>query len=163
MSYIRHYLQLCKKYIRNKQGAVAVEFALVFTVVFTTLMFVFELCRLIYVMGAINLTIAEAGRFGAYQESQSVIEANFRRSLARNMNNWPLINKVNDIQINVQYCTDVNDYLSDRCTSKPGDSRFLLIYNVDYHYRPVFFYFPGDVMNSIISEKAAIIYEHTLY
>lgn len=164
MSYIRHYLQLYKIYIRNKQGVIAVEFALVFTVVMMVLLFVFELCRLIYLIGAINLTIAEAGRHGAYQESQTVIEANFRSALEKNMNNWPLFKKVNEnIHVNIQYCLDVNDYLQNGCTSSPGDSRFLIIYNVDYHYKPIFFYFPGDVMNSILSEKAAIIYEHSLY
>lgn len=163
MSYIRNFLQLFKANIKNKQGVVAVEFALVFIVVITALMFIFELCRLIYIVGAINLTIAEAGRYGAYQESQTTIETNFHNALKKNMDNWPLFNKTNEIKINIQYCSTIHEYLNNQCASSPGYSRYLLIYNVNYHYKPIFFYFPGDLMNSIISEKAAIIYEHSLY
>jgi tight adherence protein E len=151
---------------REHKGVAAVEFALVIFPFLLLVLFTMELCRVIFLYAAIDLSISEASQRSSYSGNLNAGGAGrdyaslFRAAFQANTQKMPLLFKDEDVGISVKYCDNIDDVISDSCSSLSADVKPLAIYSVVYHYKPLFFIFSGDIMKNSLARNIVYVQEY---
>lgn len=132
--------------LRNKQrGALSIEFAFVVIAIITIFFFVVEMCRIIYISSAMDVSVSEASRYSSMENGQSVNYSEiFGERLNKDVPLWPLLTSSNRLSVEVAYCNTIQDatyYVSgvnrNGCNSVDSNTP-LAIYTVTYNYELIF-------------------------
>lgn len=149
-------------FLRN-DGAVAVEFAFVVIPFIISILFIMELCRVVYVMSSIDLILSEAGTASVTLTDSSEANAYFDNMINEMASNWPflLYSKDVKVQTNIQYCDSIAQVTNNQCSSSASKA-LLGIYQITVPYEPVFFAFPDSFIQNEMIRKVIFVQEHNL-
>lgn len=157
----RSILSRCKR-ICDNSGAASIEFSVVLIPFLASLLFIMELCRIMYLTAAVDLVLAESARYISLEPSATDYSQSFNRVLNDNIALWPLLASGQPVNVSVSHCAnlaDLRDMVS-RCTMDDADgNRALAVYSLTYHYKPLFFIFSAGKFDSLLSRKVVFIQE----
>ncbi|VTR57431.1 Flp pilus assembly protein TadG [Serratia fonticola] len=131
--YIRTMVLIKKKLIlstKKEQGAVAVEISLIFFPFIFIILFMFEICRVIYISSALDLAVAEASRYAAISQISEVgYQKVFIDKLNKDIPLMPLLTADKNIYVNVNYCSTIEDVIINNCDSISNEKTSCYIYS----------------------------------
>lgn len=144
-----HYLRYsAKRFIASSRGVISVEMALVAPVFIILAAFVFSLCRMFYLVAAIDLAVVEAGKIASVADNN--YETVFKETLESTGTPWVWFVNGDNATLNVQYCESIDQAISEQCVSNPVSPRLypLAIYEIRYKYLPELFssVLPTDIV-----------------
>ncbi|WP_140918317.1 TadE/TadG family type IV pilus assembly protein [Limnobaculum xujianqingii] len=146
--------------LKEEKGAVAVEISLIFIPLIFIILLIFELCRIVYISSALDLAVAEASRYAAISTlTEEDYQAVFYRKLNTDIPFWPLLTRDENLYVDVNYCSTINDVITGNCDNNP-DQKSLAIYNVGYHYTLLFSFMPTATLNSYLQRTVVYVQEY---
>ena len=151
------------RFNKERKGVVAVEFALVFIPFFALVLFTMELSRVIYLYAAIDLSLSEASQRASYAGTAG--EANdyaslFNIAFKNNIEKTPLLFNDDTVDITVKYCDSIDKIIARNCSGSDSSGMPLAMYNISYHYKPVFFIFPSDFLQNSLTRNIIHVQEY---
>lgn len=153
-----------KKLLSRSDGAVAIEFAFVVIPFIISILFIMELCRVVYIMSSIDLILSEAS--SATATRSSIVDNNdYFEKMVNNMSNgWALLLVGKDVKVNtnIEYCATINDLTARRCSTAGLNTSPLAIYEVNVPYSPIFFVFPSSLVQKQMTRRIVLVQEHNL-
>lgn len=153
-----------KKLLSRSEGAVAIEFAFVVIPFIISILFILELCRVVYIMSSIDLILSEAS--SATATRRSIVDNNdYFEKMVNNMSNgWALllVGKNVKVNTNIEYCATMNDLTSRHCSTVGLNTSPLAIYEVNIPYSPIFFVFPSSLVQKQMTRRIVLVQEHNL-
>lgn len=148
-------------WLSSNAGSSAVEFSLVFIPFFMAMLFLAELCRIVFISSALDFILTESGYRASLRSPGSDCNAFFTKALNERLDVWPLFTKKITLGLSILYCDDVTALVdnSKRCSSTNATGKPLALYNVSVNYQPLFFTFPPSVIESRLNRKVAFVQE----
>lgn len=158
------------KWLFSKEdGAATVEFAFVAIPFIISLLFIMELCRIIYIMSSVDLILSEASTETAISTKVSDKDSHFEKMVNDIAKGWALLLVGDNVKITtkIEYCMSIDQLIDDKClpVSQKYDASAtgeLAIYSVTVPYRPLFFMFPGAFVQNSMMRKIVLVQEHKL-
>lgn len=148
------------KKLRKDDGAIAVELSLVIIPFLISILFIIELCRVMYLSSALDVILAESGRYISLDSSVTDYSSAFEQNLKNNAKNWPLLYSGTEVSVTVEHCKNIPDLLNKNCTTGvTADDYFLSVYSFKYSYQPVFFFFSTGFFSSIFERNIVYVQE----
>ncbi len=157
----RSILSKCKR-ICDNSGAASVEFSVVLIPFLASLLFIMELCRILYLTAAVDLVLAESARYISLEPSSTDYSLSFNQMLNDNIVLWPLLASDQPVNVSVSHCEKITDLrnMAIKCTTDDVDGKKVLaVYSLTYHYKPLFFLFSYGKFDSLLSRKVVFIQE----
>lgn len=153
-----------EKLFSRNDGAVAIEFAFVVIPFVISILFIMELCRVVYVMSSVDLILSEAGNASVTLSSASKADEYFDDMINKMAQNWPFLLYSKDIKIqtSIQYCNSITELASSKCSSSYSSDALLSIYQITVPYKPVFFAFPNSLLQNDMVRRVVFVQEHNL-
>lgn len=150
-------------FLRN-DGAVAVEFAFVVIPFIISILFIMELCRVVYVMSSIDLILSEAGTASVTLTNSSKANTYFDKMINEMASNWPFLLYGKDIKVqtSIQYCDSITQLANNQCSSSSASDALLGVYKISVPYEPVFFAFPTSFVQGEMVRSVVFVQEHNL-
>lgn len=151
------------RFNKERKGVVAVEFALVFIPFFTLVLFTMELSRVIYLYAAIDLSLSEASQHASYAgnaDGGNDYTNLFNAAFQQNIEKTPLLFKDDRADITVKYCDSIDKIITKNCSGSNSTGMPLAIYSISYHYKPVFFIFPSNFLQSSLTRNIIHVQEY---
>lgn len=129
-----------KKIFAKEQGSVVVEFSFIFPIFIFLVVFVFEICRYLFISAAIDATLSSAARTSSSQAS-SVVNYNviFRNIIRKESALWGGFIDPSLLSTSVRFCSTVDLAILGSCSSSNSTDRILAYYKVEYNYQPYLF------------------------
>lgn len=158
---VRLLLSKCGMIFSNK-GTASIEFSLVLIPFLVSILFIMELCRVMYLTAAIDLALAESARYTSLEPSVTHYEQNFNKMLNDNIVLWPLLSSGQSVDATVRHCEKISDLrnTASNCTIDDASrKKMLAIYSLTYHYKPLFFIFNDGHFDSLFTRKVIYIQE----
>lgn len=148
----------------RNDGALAIEFAFVAIPFIISILFIMELCRVVYVMSSVDLILSEAGSASVTLTSTSEADEYFDKLINEMANNWPFLlhSKNVKVQTSIQYCNSITQLVSNQCSSSNSSDALLGIYEITIPYKPVFFAFPYSLLQNEMVRSVVFVQEHNL-
>ena len=146
-------------FYRADRGATAVEFSLVFIPFFASLLFIAEMCRVVYISSAIDLILAESAQMASLTTAAENYEPYFNAELNRRMKTWPLLSRNLETVMTIRYCSGIEQAIAEQCSASNREGSPLALYHVQTAYQPMFFIFPTPLLNGELSRTVLLIQE----
>ncbi|ENW6032992.1 TadE/TadG family type IV pilus assembly protein [Salmonella enterica] len=146
----------------NDEGSASVEFTIVLIPFLASLLFIMELCRVMYLTAAVDLVLAESGRYISLEPAVADYSVSFNKMLNDNIVLWPLLSSGQSVDVSVYHCDKISDLLNitSSCTlADDTGKKVLAIYSVTYHYKPLFFFFSAGHFDSLFIRRVVYIQE----
>lgn len=152
------------KFFSRNDGAVVIEFAFVVIPFIISILFIMELCRVVYVMSSVDLILSEAGKASVTLTSTSKADEYFDNLINKMASNWPflLYSKDVKVQTSIQYCNSIAQLTSNKCSSSYSSDALLGVYQITVPYKPVFFAFPNSLLQDDMVRRVVFVQEHNL-
>lgn len=138
----------------KQNGTISIEFVATVPILIILILFFLEMCRMISLCAAIDLALAESGRYTArasisdHQYKQQFISDLKKRN--KSLFNYFLPSAYDGdkgIDVNVTYCASLQDIINNNCND--NSTLKLAIYNINYNYKPLFLSLPNSIKNKI--------------
>lgn len=158
---------MIKRFFNNQSGAVfSIEFAVIAPLFMLFIFAIIELCRLLFIASVLDVITVE----GAYFTAKSEVEMRnysklFYDKVSEEVPLWPLLTSDSALEINIMYCSSINDavnYLTTsggHCSSSPMH-RALAIFSVKYHYSPLVSPSALTSLNDILERQVVVFKEY---
>jgi len=157
-------LKMRRLLLRN-EGFIAIEFALVIIPFIISILFIMEICRVIYIMSSIDIILSETSGAVATSTSTVLDNSNFQKRVAEVSNGWALLLTGKNVKINtnIQYCQTIRNLANNQCTpTAASPTAALAIYEITVPYEPVFFIFPSSFVQKQMFRRVVLIQEHNI-
>ncbi|HHQ7228721.1 TPA: TadE/TadG family type IV pilus assembly protein [Salmonella enterica subsp. enterica] len=154
-------LSKCRMFIKNN-GTASIEFSLVLIPFLASILFILELCRIMYLAAAIDLVLAESARYTSLEPSVTDYEQTFNKMLNDNIVLWPLLSSGQSVDAKVRHCGKISDLVNAAISCTIDDTagnKMLALYSLNYHYKPLFFIFNDGHFDSLLTRKIIYIQE----
>ncbi|EKA2346743.1 pilus assembly protein [Salmonella enterica subsp. enterica serovar Newport] len=154
-------LSRCRMIFSNN-GTASIEFSLVLIPFLASVLFILELCRIMYLTAAIDLVLAESAHYTSLEPSVTDYELSFNKMLNDNIVLWPLLASGQSVDATVLHCDKISDLVNtaSSCTiDDTAGSKILALYSLKYHYKPLFFIFSDGHFDSLFTRKIIYIQE----
>lgn len=135
-----------KKFIKNQKGMIiSIEFAIIVPIFILLFLMFIELSRLLYISTVLDSITIDGSYYTSKTndlDNKQDLEEIFYNKITREQRLWSLVASVDDLQVDVAYCSLVNDaidYLnknSSNCYRSPF-SNALVVFSVSYKYHPM--------------------------
>ncbi|WP_241595245.1 hypothetical protein [Rosenbergiella epipactidis] len=125
---------------RSENGAISIEFSFISIIFIAFVFIIFEVCKIIYIITAIDYSLAEASRNTVYKDaSKSGISYNdnFKDVFFKQSKFWDFFINPEEFVINAKFCTNIPELLANRCSTQADSKRRLALFSVTYRYRPL--------------------------
>lgn len=152
------------KLLSRNEGAVAIEFAFVVIPFLISILFIMELCRVVYIMSSIDLILSEAS--SATATRKSIVDNNdyFENTANKMSSGWALLLAGGNVKVNtnIEYCATLGELTNRRCSVTGSNTSPLAIYEVIVPYSPIFFIFPSSIVQKQMTRRIVLVQEHNL-
>lgn len=156
-------LRKAKTIVRNnlngEQGVAAIEFSMVFIPFIISILFIAEMCRVVFISSALDLILAESGHIAAITRKPENYQYYFNNEINKRMSKWPLISHEVHVAISVTWCDNITAVINHACTTTDARNKPLAFYNVTTDYKPLFFFFPSRIIMGELSRKILLVQE----
>ncbi|HHG8774040.1 TPA: TadE/TadG family type IV pilus assembly protein [Raoultella planticola] len=150
---------ILRHYICGEQGVAAIEFSMVFIPFIISILFIAEMCRVVFISSALDLIIAESGHIAAITRVPENYQHYFNDEINKRMADWPLISRDVHVELSVAWCDDISAVIRHACTATDARSKPLAFYQVTTDYQPLFFFFPSQSIIRELSRKILLVQE----
>lgn len=149
-------------WFNSNSGSTTIELSLIFIPFIMAMLFLVELCRVVYISSALDLILAESGYRTSLRSSESDYKAFFTKELNNRLEAWPLFSKKIKLNFSMRYCDNVGTLVDNNshCSSTNSVRKPLVLYNVSVNYLPLFFIFPHNVIDRQLNKKAVFVQEY---
>lgn len=158
-----------KRLFTREDGAAAMEFAFVAIPFLISVLFIMELCRIIYVMSSVDLILSDTSSATAISTTSTNNDADFNRAVNDKAKGWILLLVGDNVQIetSVTYCQSIQDIVDRKCspaarTPDAATTATLALYRITVPYKPLFFVFPGAFVQNTMTREVVLVQEHKL-
>lgn len=150
-----------RSYLLGERGVVAIEFAMVFLPFILSILFIAEMCRVVYLSSALDLILAESGQVASISLAPENYKKYFTKELNERMEHWPLLSRSVDVDLSILYCDSIATIVHDTggCSLTSALNKPLALYKVSIDYQPLFFIFPRDITVRELSRRIAFVQE----
>lgn len=150
-----------RSYLLGERGVVAVEFAMVFLPFILSILFIAEMCRVVYLSSALDLILAESGQVASISAAPENYKRYFAKELNDRMEHWPLLSRSVDIDLSILYCDSIATVVHNLsgCSSSNALNKPLALYQVSIDYQPLFFIFPREFTIPELSRSITFVQE----
>lgn len=151
-------------HVVTERGVAAIEFALVFAPFMMSVLFIIEICRMVFVSSAVDMIIAESGNIAAVTTTPDKYYKYFNDEMNKRMQDWPLISNDVIVKVSLASCKDIDAVIDNKCSTSgtPGSSDGLAFYSMQADYKPLFYFFPTSSAEKILSRRILLVQEHQL-
>ncbi|MCO6524384.1 MAG: pilus assembly protein [Candidatus Schmidhempelia sp.] len=135
-----------KKFIKNQNGIImSIEFAIIVPIFLLLFLMFIELSRLLYISTILDSIAIDGSYYAAKTndlDKKKDLEVIFYNKVSKEQALWSLVSTVDDLEINVAYCSlvkDATDYLNKNggnCYASPFGNA-LVVFSVGYKYHPI--------------------------
>lgn len=146
-------------FFRQRRAATAIEFSLVFIPFISSVLFIAEMCRVVYISSAIDLILAESAQIASLTTTPENYEKYFKAEINKRMSRWPLLSSNLNAVLKINYCSSITQVIDGQCASTVGVGMPLALYHVETDYQPLFFIFPASIMNGELSRTVLLVQE----
>lgn len=149
------------RYFYRTTGSVAIEFSMVFIPFIISILFIAELCRVVYLSSALDLMLAESGHVASITTSPEKYNTYFTEELNKRMTRWPLISRPAVVSVSILYCDNLS-YLAteqNRCSTTISVDKPLALYQLTVNYQPLFFIFPRTMTERELKRRVVFVQE----
>lgn len=150
---------ILRHYLCSEQGIAAIEFSMVFIPFIISILFIAEMCRVVFISSALDLIIAESGHIAAITRVPENYQHYFNEEVNKRMADWPLISRDVRVELSVSWCDNISAVINHACTTADVSSKPLAFYQVTTDYQPLFFFFPSQSVIRELSRKILLIQE----
>lgn len=150
----------------RQNGSATMEFAFVVIPFIISVLFIMELCRIVYIMSSVDLILSDTSSTTAISTTSTNNDADFDRAVNDMAKSWVLLGgKDLKIETNVEYCQSVQQLVDNKCelvakTPDAATTATLAVYKITVPYKPVFFVFPGAFMQNTMTRQVVLVQEH---
>lgn len=151
-----------QRFWMRDSGVASIEFSMVFIPFIMSILFVAELCRIVYLSSTLDLVLAESGHIASISTSASNYEKYFSQEMNKRIKQKPLFSRDASVNVSILYCDSIDALTSPNfssCIAGPPDNMPLAIYSIRIDYNPLFFIFPRDVAVRELSRRIVLIQE----
>ncbi|VUS64796.1 TadE/TadG family type IV pilus assembly protein [Klebsiella spallanzanii] len=152
-----------KRFYKNSNGAIAIEYAFVVIPFIMSILFVMEICRVTYIMSSVDLILAESSSATSTLNKSADNSTYFKKMADKMSQESPLLIFRNmQITTDVTYCASFEQLTTGACVDKNIGSNPLGIYKIEVPYKPLFFIFPASFFKDKMVRKIILIQENNL-
>ena len=140
-----------RRLFAEEDGAAAIEFAFVIVPFIVSILFIMELCRVIFIMASLDALLANSGNASANIQDPSnpnVVHEYFQNAINESANGWALLTLGKEVEIKTEIASELSN------TKNP-----ISIYKIEVPYEPLFFVFPVDIMQEKMTRRIVYIQE----
>ncbi|EIY2675374.1 hypothetical protein MMK78_006275 [Raoultella planticola] len=148
-----------RRYLCDEHGVAAMEFSMVFIPFIISILFIAEMCRVVFISSALDLIIAESGHIAAITRVPENYQHYFNDEINKRMADWPLISRDVHVELSVAWCDSISAVLNHACTTTDARNKPLAFYSVTTDYQPLFFFFPSQSVIRELSRKILLVQE----
>lgn len=153
----------------KEDGAAAIEFAFVVIPFLISILFIMELCRVIYVMSSVDLILSESSSATVTLKNSTDSEKYFESVVNEMSKGWALLLTGENLKIKTKivYCQTIAQLASNQCSSNTASptassTATLGVYTLTVPYEPLFFVFPSSLIQKTMVRKIVLVQEHNL-
>lgn len=147
------------KFMYGGSATAAIEFSLILIPFMTTIMFIAEICRVIYISSSVDLILSESAWKASISQNPENYERYFNQVLNARIAQWPLLSREVKATVSIKYCDSINQIITGSCVNNNGTSKPLAIYNVKIFYTPLFFIIPASMIFGEIKRSILLVQE----
>lgn len=158
---VNAFIILFLKRIGRNEGSVAVEFALVFTPFIISIFFILELCRMSFVISAMDLALSESGYTASVTRAPDKYLEIFTQKLDAKLANVPLIGAGYQLHTSVTFCDNISQLISTQqvCSTQISNGKQLAIYELELDYHPMFLTFATSMFEKYLTRNLIFVQE----
>ena len=128
------------KRLTNNSGVIAIEFSFIYIIFIGFVFIIFEVCKFLFVVVAMDYSLSQAARNSAYKDNETSnldYTQAFNDYFYKQSAFWVMFIDPKDIQVDASFCSSVNEVINNRCSSVYNNKKRLGLYSVSYRYRPI--------------------------
>ncbi|HDG9831211.1 TadE family protein [Raoultella ornithinolytica] len=148
-----------RHYLSAEHGVAAMEFSMVFIPFIISILFIAEMCRVVFISSALDLIIAESGHIAAITRAPENYQQYFNAEINKRMADWPLISREIHVELSVSWCDSISAVINHTCTTMDARNKPLAFYKVTTDYQPLFFFFPSQSVIRELSRRILLVQE----
>lgn len=154
--------RIIRQLLRCRQGAVTVEFSITIIFFIFMVLYVAETARLAYISSVLDLAVSEAAKDAknAPADSDSYKDRFEKRLLTQGGHLWGVLTRADATEINISYASSISEMINSGGGSGDYKSMPIARYQVEYHYHPMFFPFPGFWANNFLNREVIFVQEY---
>jgi tight adherence protein E len=147
--------------ITNEKGNVSVEFAIVFVPFIVTVLFIMEICRVVYLSSCLDLVLAESGYIASITSIPEKHGDYFTTEINKRLAAWPLFSRNEAVELSITYCGSISAMTNNMtgCSETIATGNPLAMYKVLIKYRPLFFILPKNDSEYAMSRRIVFVQE----
>ncbi|MRT55617.1 hypothetical protein GJV11_05770 [Enterobacteriaceae bacterium RIT693] len=143
----------------DEQGTIALEFSAAIIPFIMSVLFIAEMCRVAHLSATLDLALAQSANIASTSTSHANYESYFSEEINERIRRGPLFSKNTRVQTSVVYCTNMSEFIAERCTAGTAIGRPLAVYSASVSYEPLFFIFPKKTVTNKLSRKIVLVQE----
>lgn len=147
------------KYLWSERGVAAMELSMVFIPFIISILFIAEMCRVVFISSALDLIIAESGHIASITQVPENYQLYFNDEINKRMASWPLISRDVHVELSVTWCDSIAAVINNACTTTDATGKPLAFYKVTTDYQPLFFFFPNQSVIRELSRRILLVQE----
>lgn len=147
------------RFMHGDSATAAIEFSLILIPFMTSIMFIAEICRVIYISSSVDLILSESAWKTSILQKPENYEWYFNQELNARIAQWPLLPREVKATVRIKYCDSTNQIITGSCVNNDGTSKPLAIYNVKIGYTPLFFILPASMPFGEMKRSTLLVQE----
>lgn len=153
-----------KKFFVREDGAAAIEFAVVAFPFIVSILFIMELCRVVYIMSSVDLILSDTANATAILSSSADKKNYFEKHVNDVSKKWMLLLAKDNVKVEstIKYCETIDSLINAQCTDTYSPTASIGLYKINVPYEPLFFVFPTKLIQRHMGRTIALIQEHNL-
>ncbi|HII2328052.1 TPA: TadE/TadG family type IV pilus assembly protein [Escherichia coli] len=154
--------RIIRQLLRCRQWAVTVEFSITIIFFIFMVLYVAETARLAYISSVLDLAVSEAAKDAknAPPYSDSYKDRFEKRLLTQGGYLWGFLTRADATEINISYASNISEMINSGGGAGDYKSMPIARYQVEYHYHPIFFPFPGFWANNFLNREVIFVQEY---
>ncbi|HBU6574212.1 hypothetical protein [Citrobacter amalonaticus] len=155
-----------RRLFAEEDGAAAIEFAFVIVPFIVSILFIMELCRVIFIMASLDALLANSGNASANIQDPSnpdLVHEYFQNAIIESANGWALLTLGKEVEIKTEIASCGYDHNEKEpfinCSELSNTKNPISIYKIEVPYEPLFFVFPVDIMQEKMTRRIVYIQE----
>lgn len=154
--------RIIRQLLHCRQGAVTVEFSITIIFFIFMVLYVAETARLAYISSVLDLAVSEAAKDAKNAPADSdSYEGRFeKRLLTQGGHLWGFLTRADATEINISYASSISEMINNGGGGGDYKSMPVARYQVEYHYHPMFFPFPGFWANNFLNREVIFVQEY---
>ncbi|WP_216081269.1 TadE/TadG family type IV pilus assembly protein [Citrobacter sp. MGH 55] len=155
-----------RRLFADEDGAAAIEFAFVIVPFIVSVLFIMELCRIIFIMASLDALLADSGNATANIQNPSnpdLVHEYFQDAINESASGWALLTLGKEVSIKVEIESCGYDHNQTKpfvnCSELSNTKKPISIYKIEVPYEPLFFVFPVNIMQEKMTRRIVYIQE----